>query len=368
MLRMTNISVPISIAGLVMFPLLFADLGAACSRILWNTNTQAVLVARSMDWSTPFGDRLVLHPRGIHMQGWPGENPATWISRYGSITVVPYEFSLAFLKSLDSGSHAARNLDPLADGSSEGMNEKGLAAHLLALEATEYGKRDTGKPRVHPARLLRYVLDNFSTVKDAVAALQTIQVVPLVGETVYPQHMALDDATGDSAIVEFLDGRMEIRHGREHTVLTNDPPYPDQQENLKRYAAFGGAREELPGGVEPLDRFVRAATFLKTLPEPKDRTEAVAYLNSVIRNVSVPFGAVYHSLPGSPTYPTWWTAVSDLKNRIFFFHLTRSLNAMWVRLDKVDFAAGSPRRVLDPGRNDLAGDVTNRFEPVPAGG
>ncbi|WP_428559077.1 MAG: linear amide C-N hydrolase [Solidesulfovibrio sp. DCME] len=361
MFGMTTVWVTVGMAGLLLASPMLTEPAAACSRILWNTNKQAVIVARSMDWSVPFGDRLVRNPRGISMQGWVGTQAATWVSRYGSVVVVPYEFSVTYQQKIKDDQAGAKAGDPLVDGSSEGMNEKGLAVHLLYLGATKHGEQDTDKPLVHPARLLRYVLDNFASVSDAVAALENIQIVP---GSPFPEHMAMDDATGDSAIIEFIENRMEVHHGRQYTVLTNDPIYSAQMENLKRYKAFGGTLEELPGGIEPSDRFVRAAAFLQTLPEPRDKTEAVAYLKSVIRNVSVPFGAVYRSLPASSTYPTWWTSISDLTNRIFYFHMTCSLNGMWVTLRDEDFAAGKPIRVLDPRQADLVGDVTHKFEPA----
>jgi penicillin V acylase-like amidase (Ntn superfamily) len=367
MFNITRSPLILSIVGLLLSPLVLADFSHACSRILWNINKQAVVVARSMDWSHPFGERLVIYPRGTRMQGMPGENPATWVSKYGSIGVVPYGLNQSILNRLMGSGDPANQGDPLVNGNAEGINEKGLAAHALALVASNYGTRDQQKPGVSTSEWVRYVLDNFETVKDAVAGLQAIQIVcAKVGDVEYPQHMALEDPTGDSAIIEIIDGKMVIHHGREYTVMTNDPPYPVHLANLKRYKSFGGTIEELPGGNEPNHRFVRGMEFLRTLPEPEDQPEAIAYLYSVIHNVSVPYGAVYHSLPGSPTYPTWWTSATDLTNRIFYFHETHSQNTIRVTLKEVDFTAGRPMSVLDPAQIDLVGDVTNEFLPVAA--
>lgn len=362
MTKMTKLPLVLGIVVPTVSLLLFSQLSSACSRILWNTNEQAVVVARSLDWDHPFGERLMVYPRSIHMQGGAGANSLTWVSKYGSIGVVPYEFAL---KILESGPR--KDMDPLVDGNMEGMNEKGLAAHLLYLRVTKYEKRDARKPGISCLRWVRYVLDNFETVQDTVAALRAVQIVPVkLGDTVYPLHMAIEDPSGDSAVIEFIDGRMTIHHGREYTVMTNEPPYPVQLANLKRYKPFGGIIREVPGGIEPEDRFVRAATFLRTLPEPKDPIEAVAYLYGVIRNVSVPFGALYGSVPGAGTYPTWWTSASNLKDRIFYFDLTNNLRVLRVNLDKIDFSSEQPVKSLDPGRDDLPEDVTQRFEPVSA--
>lgn len=345
--------------GLLICFLIAADSSEGCSRILWNTNKQAVVVARTTDWYQPFGERLVIYPRGIRVRGDAGENSSAWTSKFGSVGVVTYDLTSKNIKRGDGAEQ-----DPLVDWNLEGMNEKGLAAHLLYLPGTKYEERDQ-RPGVLYSRWVRYILDNFGTVKDAVSAIRSVQIVPVeVGGVVHPMHLALDDATGDSAIIEFIDGRMVIHHGRKHAVMTNHPSYPVQLANLGRYKPFGGTLTDLPGGMEPAQRFVRAAAFLKTLSEPKDHAEAVAHLFSVIRNVSVPF--VVQAESGRPaTTPTWWTSVLDLTDRVFYFHWTLNLNPVRISLERIDFSADGGVRVLDPRPADLCGDVTDGFVPVP---
>ncbi len=41
-------------------------------------------------------------------------------------------------------------------------------------------------------------------------------------------HLALEDAAGDSAIIEHLDGKPVVHHGSQYRVMTNDPPYDEQ--------------------------------------------------------------------------------------------------------------------------------------------
>jgi penicillin V acylase-like amidase (Ntn superfamily) len=174
----TKLALTLSMAGLLFWSLIAADLSSACSRILWNSNKQVVMVERSMDWSHPLGDRLVIYPRGMQMQGMPGKTqPATWLSKYGSIGVVLYGFTQSILKSLRGSVDPAALPDPLVNVNSEGINEKGLAAHTLFLNALNYGARDPQKPGVFTTECVRYVLDNFETLNDAVAGLQAIQIV-----------------------------------------------------------------------------------------------------------------------------------------------------------------------------------------------
>jgi choloylglycine hydrolase len=299
----------------------------------------------------------------MEMKGIPGENPATWVSKYGMVGILPYDLVRASLQSLPKSLDPRTSGMPLEIGINDGMNEVGLAAHALVLASSKYGKRDASTPGLSILMWLHYILGNFDTVKDAVAGLETIQLTSF-GENDVPLHLAMEDPTGDSAVIEVIAGKMVVYQGREHRVMTNDPPYSDQLAHLERYRSSGSA-PSIPGGVEPSDRFVRAAVFLETLPDPKDNAEAVSYLYSVIRAVSVPFGAVYRSLPEAETYPTWWVSILDLTNRIYFFNDTHSLNVIRVDLKALDFSAGRPPQFFDPGRTDITGDVTERFLSTP---
>ena len=38
-------------------------------------------------------------------------------------------------------------------------------------------------------------------------------------------HLAVSDPTGDSAIFEYIAGKLVIHHGKEYQVMTNSPIY-----------------------------------------------------------------------------------------------------------------------------------------------
>src|SRR5690606_23037599 len=115
-------------------------------------------------------------------------------------------------------------------------------------------------------------------------------VAPILADREWPLHLSIADASGDSAIIEFIGGKRVVHHGKQYQVMTNEPAYDIQLANLKNYKLFGGERS-MPGDIDPLSRFVRAASYLKTLPAPKDVAGAVAGVYSVARTVAVPFGA-----------------------------------------------------------------------------
>jgi Linear amide C-N hydrolases, choloylglycine hydrolase family len=128
---------------------------------------------------------------------------------------------------------------------------------MLYLKATDFGPRDPSKPGVQAGLWSQYLLDNAATVKEALAALETVQVVMVETHghkaTV---HLAIEDATGDSAIIEFVDGKRVVHHGREYRIMTNDPTYDEQLALLKKMDFSKPSSDTpLPGNVKATDRF-----------------------------------------------------------------------------------------------------------------
>jgi choloylglycine hydrolase len=146
--------------------------------------------------------------------------------------------------------------------------------------------------------------------------------------------------------------------------MTNEPAYNIQLANLKNYKDFGGARP-LPGDTDPLSRFVRVATYLKTLPQSKTGIDSIAGILSVIRSAMVPFGA--QDTSGNKTEDAWstrWITVADVTNKLYFFNSTSAPNIVWFDLSKLNFSEGEPVSSLDPTDIHLEGDITNKLKPA----
>jgi choloylglycine hydrolase len=322
--------------------LLITGAAHACTRMFWNDNGKAMLVARTMDLEQSDQAKFVVYPRGLSRDGLPGDkgNSLRWKSRYGSAVVTAFGVA-----------------------TTSGMNEKGLSADLLNLEGTRYEPRDEKRPGVS-ALWAQYFLDNCSSVKEALAAMKNFQVVPQkVAGRHWPIHLSLEDATGDSAVVEFLDGKMNVHHGHQFTVLTNEPPLEEQIGNLKNYQCFGG-QLPMPGNIDPRSRFARAYYFLKSLPKPANELGAVADLSGVARTVMTPPGAV--PIPGSNPETSWhtlWMSVADLTNKVFYFQSASSPNAYRVEFAKLNLAHGSPVLCADAYDQTLSGEISSRLKP-----
>lgn len=329
-----------------------------CTRILWNTNEHAVLSGRTMDWPESTEPVLTVFPRGLDRDGGAlagttvvGENPLLWTSRYGSLVTTVY-----------------------GEGTADGLNEAGLAAHMLYLDSTDLGPRDPARPGLQIALWIQYLLDVAGTVREALDLLDACQLVPVelrgFRATV---HVALEDASGDSAIIEYVGGQQQVHHDRGYTIMTNEPAYEEQlrllreQVRLVRELGHEGPSSEvpLPGNVNAVDRFQRAAYFSALLPEPADDRQAVAGILAVTRNSSVPFGAPYRE-GRFRTYNTEYRTVCDLTHKRYFFELATSPGLLWAELDRFDLSPGSPVLTLDPAGIDLAGDVRDRFTASPA--
>jgi penicillin V acylase-like amidase (Ntn superfamily) len=199
-------------------------------------------------------------------------------------------------------------------------------------------------------------------VAEALRLLDDVQVVMISAHgRDATLHLALEDATGDSAILEFDHGRLVVHHGRQYTLMTNDPTYEEQLELLSRQDFSHPSREmPLPGNVNPVDRFQRAAYFLALLPDAQTTRQAVAAVMAIMRNVSVPFGAPYGDFG---IYNTEYRTVTDLTRRTYFFELTTSANVIWTELDGLDLTDGADPQAIDPYDESLIGDVTSRFAP-----
>ena len=216
----------------------------------------------------------------------------------------------------------------------------------------------------------QYVLDNFATVDEAVAALSRdefrIDAPDLPNGSRSTLHLSISDTTGNSAIFEYIEGKLIVHHGRQCQVMTNSPTY-DKQITLNDYWEQIGGLVMLPGTNRATDRFVRASFYINAVEQTADPRTAVAAVFSVMRNVSVPLGI---SLPERPYIAsTRWRTVSDQKNRVYFFESTLGPDIFWIDLKGLDFSSGAPVKKLSlTGGEIYAGNAAREFresEPFP---
>ncbi|MCB0830864.1 MAG: linear amide C-N hydrolase [Solirubrobacterales bacterium] len=192
-----------------------------CTRVVWPDANGSVIVGRNMDFSRDLMTNLWKQPRGVERDdGINGD--LTWTAKFGSVIATSFDII-----------------------SVDGINEAGLAGHVLWLAESDYGTPAESRTKLSQAIWMQYFLDNFATVAEAVewitkTEVQVVQMDDPTGGKPPTIHLALDDATGDSAIIEYVDGEPKVYHSPEYRVMTNSPTYDQQLELVKKVEGLGG--------------------------------------------------------------------------------------------------------------------------------
>ena len=327
----------------------------ACSRVTYLGSDGVVITGRSMDWMQDMQSNLWVFPRGMKRNGTAGANSISWVSKYGSVIVSAYEL-----------------------GTADGMNEKGFVANLLYLDESNYGKPSGNKPLLSIAAWAQYALDNFATVAEAVDALSKepfLIIAPILPNGSPAQlHLSISDSSGDSAIFEYIDGKLVIHHGKQYQIMTNSPKFQDQLA-LNSYWQNIGGMTFLPGTIRAADRFVRASffntaipkkldpNFIKGVPDGSYINQAIASVTGVMRGVSVPLGITSPKEPNIAS--TLWRTIADQKNKVYYFDSATSPNTFWVNLADINFKEGAPvKKLTVAGGKIYSGNTADKFEPA----
>ncbi len=316
----------------VLFLLGVAGWVEACSNTFVSSGSEKIS-ARNLDWGTDNPMLVTVSPRGVCRKSCPlqpGATPASWVSQYGTVTVRMYAF----------GAYVAI----------DGINEEGLGGGLLMLNGAEYPALDS-RPVLGDDTWLFYFLDNCRDVDEAVALAPGVRV-----DCVVPQHLILQDPTGDAAVMEYVDGSLNIyRPPVFNGVMTNEPPYPGQIANLSNYRGFGGDLP-LPGGTESESRFVRASWYHQTLPVPETAEQTVGSALAIMQNIAKPLvaGASH----------TVWTGLRDHAGLKYSWRSFYHPDFRYLDLNSLDFSEGNPVMVLDL-YSDLKGDVSGYLQAEP---
>jgi choloylglycine hydrolase len=324
----------------------------ACTRIFWNTNPELMIVGRNEDYVTASHPTFVATPRGVKRWGTADKSKRSksisWTVKYGNVASY------------------ANNRFP-----NDGMNEAGLTARTLFYvdgDPNESVAPDSKKKELDEDHWVSFVLDNFKTVADAVEAIRNkVHVVSVIGKKgsgysyATPKHLAMADASGDSAIVEIQQGKVKIFHGAQYRILTNPPSYQKELENVAKYKNV--TQDKLPVSWSASDRFVRSDFFLRHLPKPRknDAPTAYGFMYSALATSMMPAGLpppaedveVIKKLIATLKDPnetygssTYFQSISDLTNRHYRFKSLIAPSDVFFDFEGYDFAEGQPVRII----------------------
>ena len=279
------------------------------------------IFGRNYDWDVEIG-LLVVNKRGVAKRSFLEENPASWISRHGSVTFNQYGREM-----------------PLG-----GMNEAGLIVETMWLEGAVYPPPDE-RAGLAPLQWVQYQLDTAATVEEVLGSDAEIRIARHANT---PLHFLVSDARGGCASIEFLAGRMVARTRSEMpaTCLTNST----YEESAAALASVRSAGERATRRVDfdgSLRRFLAVADGIAGFDAP-DADRAVARAFEILETVAVK--------------RTQWRVVYDPENRRIHFRTRSHPQPRFVDAGAFDYACAAPSLILDLAGEE-SGDLTDRFVP-----
>lgn len=287
----------------------------ACTTFCLKNNGE-VLFGKNYDWMAGEG-MIFVNKRGVEKLALAesAPNPARWTSRYGSVTFNQYG----------------------RENPSGGMNEAGLVIELMWLDDTEYPKADS-RPTVGTLEWIQYQLDNSASVEEVIKTAESVRIASEV-----KLHYLVNDKAGNSATVEFLDGRLVAHAGEKLAVsaLTNDTY--EKSHNYSKAISTEKAKTE-----SSFDRFTRAAQKSKEFEnQPKTEQEAVSYAFGILADVA------------QKNY-TQWSIVYDQKRGKIHFRSLQSPPIKTIDAKSFDYSCGSAVKIYDVNAKDVD-DVSGKF-------
>ncbi len=258
-----------------------------CTGARFSDDKGNMYFGRNLDWSTPYGQKVVITPRG-------------------------YKYKSAFLGEMTS-SPALIGMGIIAENTPlyfDCANEWGLAVAGLNFPgyAAYTDSEVDGKTNVAAYEFPLWVALNFKTVDEAEKALRDVAIVAKPINEQYPVsqlHWIIGDAKR-SIVVEYTTNGMEIFEN-DVDILTNQPGYGWHKENLRNYmnlfpqmpkevkwgkekmTAFGSGSlmRGIPGGFYSTDRFIRVAYLNTHYPMQSDEASNVSRLFHTLTGVAM---------------------------------------------------------------------------------
>jgi choloylglycine hydrolase len=247
--------------------------------------------------------------------------------------------------------------------STGGMNSAGLSCDMQTLVGSLFPKPSPSKQTVQVEYFCSWVLSQFVTVQDLKTGLNNITVTDPTGE--FGQHFVARDAKGQSLVMEFTGGEMQIYEDLNDDgttgfgIMTNEPTFDYHLKNIKHLQwkrTLTRQSVEIPGAFYPEERFMRLYMVRSGLPEPKDYQEAVIQAVHVLNTVTVPMGEQYGTDSGKGEGQgdhTQYGVIYDHANATIYWRSSSNQNLQRLRMADMQLEVGSPVLKLPAIRNDL---------------
>lgn len=272
--------------------LLLSNVTSACTVFIIQTAMGPVF-GRNLDW---FSDRgiLVVNQRNVHKTALvlSPEQPAEWVSAYGSISFCQFGKEFPF----------------------GGMNEKGLVVENLTAPV-QYERPDS-RPSVNELQWIQYQLDNYATTKEVIEHLSEIRI-RAVSQGL---HYMVCDSSGHAALIEFVGGRPVVYTGDKlsYPVAANDL----YSTSLHRYKQGDECR--FATAADKVNRYK---------PKPEASAESVIEFS--------------FNLLDSVAITAEWSMVYDIPNRMIYFRTSSTPEIKYISLQNINFSCEAAPLMFD---------------------
>jgi choloylglycine hydrolase len=174
-----------------------------------------------------------------------------------------------------------------------------------------------------------------------------------------PIHFSIYDASGTSAVLEFLEGNTQGQWQVNTVgVLTNAPPFESRLWNIGNYVGLssvdaasitiggttynppghGSGMRGLPGDSTPPSRFVRLLFQKQFATRPANSADASNLALHLLNTVDIPLGtsaAQREPSKGNDDY-TQWVVIKALTARTFSYRTADNPTLMQINFDELD--------------------------------
>lgn len=259
----------------------------------------------------------------------------------------------------------------------DGLNEQGLSGGMLmfpSFAASQPADPDQLDRTIAAEQLVSWALTQFATVAEVKAALPDVRVidVALPPLPVFPVHFIFTDKTRQSLVVEYVGGEVTT-YDNPIGVLTNSPPFPWHETNLRNYINLsvndvppvsldgiklepigtGGSLVGMPGDFTPPSRFIRATILSQAAPRLETADEMVLEAFHIMNQFDLPPGVVPVNANTPTSDPneaehTQWTVVMDLATPRLFVSTMDNRGIQMVDLAKIEPTASVQHLDLSP--------------------
>ena len=324
----------------------------ACSRIVAITPRHGVVVSRTLDWSETLGEIAEVSVVGQHRttrnRSGRYKQAASWKVKYQTLSFV----------------------EPLVfdDTTSEAINTVGLSASLLYMgESEKFQKthRDSGAPAVNLNNIAGFLVENYSTVQEALDAHQAgkwqcawAECIHAEGDKIHGLHFAVQDKTGHIALFQFTEAGEVIydnRKGDEDIkVMTNDPLLWKQRV-MQEYVGKNNIRR-MDADIHPYSRHQRLTAYLEAQKFKPEYSRA--NVDAMVTLVMDAGGSVPYDLIDEATQKCYQTQM-----KIQYHFETGDISFKSYHVDEqMRFNLSEITRFKDPMYADLMGDLAAGYK------